>query len=73
MGIQGRIMEFIRELFDERWIKVRVRGTGRLGSFTARGAQWILFLVSINGILGNGVDGSLFADDIAIYITRKSQ
>ena len=35
-----------------------------------------LFLVIINGILGelgNGVDGSLFADDLAIYITRRSQ
>ena len=31
----------------------------------------ILFLVAINGILrelGNGVDGSLFADDLAIYL-----
>ena len=30
-----------------------------------------LFLVAINGILelGNGVDGSLFVDDLAIYIT----
>ena len=34
------------------------------------------FLVAINGILeelGNGVDGSLFADDLAIYITTRSQ
>ena len=33
----------------------------------------ILFLVAINGILGNGVDGSLFADDLAIYITTRNQ
>ena len=35
-----------------------------------------LFLMAINGILGeleNGVDGSLSADDLAIYITTKSQ
>ena len=32
--------------------------------------------MTINGILeelGNGVDGSLFADDLAIYITTRSQ
>ena len=36
----------------------------------------IIFLVAINGILGelgNGVDGSLFADDLAIYITKRSR
>ena len=35
-----------------------------------------LFLVAINeimGELGNGVDGSLFANDLAIYITTKNQ
>ena len=35
-----------------------------------------LFLVAINGILGelgNGVNGSLFADNLAIYITTKNQ
>ena len=34
------------------------------------------FLVAINGILGDlgtGVDGSLVADDMAIYITTRSQ
>ena len=32
--------------------------------------------MAINGILGelgNGVDGSLFADDLAIYITTRNQ
>ena len=36
----------------------------------------ILFLVAINGILGelgNRVDGSLFAEDLAIYITTRNQ
>ena len=35
-----------------------------------------LLLLTINcilGELGNGVDGSLFADDVAIYITIRSQ
>ena len=35
-----------------------------------------LFLVAINGILrelGNGVDGSLFTDDLAFYITTRNQ
>ena len=34
-----------------------------------------LFLIAINDILkelGNGVDGSLFADDLAIYITTRN-
>ena len=34
------------------------------------------FLVAVNSILGelgNGVDGSLFADDLVIYITTKNQ
>ena len=33
-----------------------------------------LFLVAVNGIQGqleNGVDRSLFADNLAIYITKK--
>ena len=70
MGIQGRIMEFIRELIGERWIKVRV------GGYISQSKQTdlriiqggvlsvTLFLVSINGILeelGNGVNGSFFA------------
>ena len=35
-----------------------------------------LFLAAINGILGelvNGVDRSLFADNLAIYITTRNQ
>ena len=32
-----------------------------------------LYLVAINGILGNGVDGSLYADDLPIYIMKKNQ
>ena len=35
-----------------------------------------IFLVAINGILGelgNGVDWSLFADDLTIYITTRNQ
>ena len=35
-----------------------------------------LYLVAINGMLEkfeNGVDGSLFADDLAIYIIPRSQ
>ena len=33
----------------------------------------ILFLLAINGILGELGNGSLFADDLAIYITTKNQ
>ena len=82
MGILGRIMEFIIELIGERWIRVRV------GRFISQSKQRdleipqrpvlsiTLFLVAINGILGklgNGVDGSLFADDLSIYITIRNQ
>ena len=48
----------------------------RLWNSTWRVLSVTLFLVSINeilGELGNRVDGSLFADDLAIYITTKNQ
>ena len=67
------MLRFIRKLIDERWIKVRVGGSisqskqtdlripqGEVHSVT-------LFVVAINGILGeqgNGVNGSLFADTL---------
>ena len=82
MGIQKRMMEFIRELICERWIKVRMGGyisqSKQRDLRTLQGGVFsvILFLVVINGILGelrNGVDESLFADDIAIYITTRNQ
>ena len=74
--------ELIRELIDERWIKVRVGESISQSRQTDLGIPQggvlsvTLFLVAINGILeelGNGVDGSLFADDLAIYITTKYQ
>ena len=42
----------------------------------SQGGVLIFFLVVINGILGelgNEVDGSLFADDMAINITERNQ
>ena len=53
MIIQGRMIEFIRELICERWIKVKVvipQG-GMLNE--------TIFLVAINGILGKWIDHSL--------------
>ena len=41
MGIQGRMLRFIRELIAERWIKERIRLTeqaDRLGNSTGRSA-----------------------------------
>ena len=82
MGIQGRMLRFIRELIVGRWIKVRVGGPNSLSKQTdlriPQGVvlSVILFLVAMNGILGelgNGVDGSLFADGLAIYITTRNQ
>ena len=77
MGIQGRIiMEYIRELISERWIKVRVGGfisqskQNDFGIPQGGALSITLFLMAINGILGeygNGVNGSLFPDDMAIY------
>ena len=75
-------MEFIRELIGERWIKVRVGGSFSQSKQTDLGISQgevlsvTLFLVAINGVLGelgNGVDGSLFTDNLAIYITTRSQ
>ena len=65
MGIQGRMLRFIRELIGERWIKVRVGGSVSQSKQTDLGIPQggvlsvTLFLVAINGILGelgNGVD-----------------
>ena len=81
LGIQERMMEFIRELLGERWIKVRVGGCISQSKQTDLGIPQggvfsvTLFLVAINGILeklGNGVDGLLFAYNLAIYITLQA-
>ena len=65
----------IRELIGERWIKFRVGGSISQSKQTVLGIpqggvlRVILFLVAINGILGelgNRVDGPLFADDLSI-------
>ena len=81
-GIQGRMLRFIRELIGERWIKVRVGGfvsqrkQTDLGIPQERVLSVTLFLVAIKGILGefgNGVNGSILADDLAIYNTTKNQ
>ena len=37
MGIQGRMMEFIRELISERWIKVRMGGSISQSKLTGLG------------------------------------
>ena len=75
-------MEFIRELISERWIKVRVGGyisqskQTDLGIPQSRVFSDTIFLVAINeilGELGHGVHGSLFADNLAIYITRSQR
>ena len=54
----------------KRLIKVRVGGSILQSRHTE-----FLFLVAINGIgeLENGVDGSLLANDLAIYITTRNQ
>ena len=56
------MMEFIRELINERWIKVTV------------GGSILQSKVAINGILGemrNGMDESPLADDLPIYNTTR--
>ena len=58
MKIQERKLEFIKELITERWIKARVVGTTSQSKQTDLGIPQgvilsvILFLVAINGILG---------------------
>ena len=58
IGIQGRMLRFIRELIGERWIKVRVGGSVSQNRQTDFGISQggvlrvTLFLVAINGIFG---------------------
>ena len=64
----------MRELISERWIKesvlsISISLTGEVLSIT-------FILVAINGILGelgNGVDRSLFVNNLAIYIKTRNQ
>ena len=57
----------------------RIRFTeqaGRLWNSTGKVLSVTLFLVEINSILGelgNWVGGSLFVDNLAIYINKKSE
>ena len=78
MRIQGRMMEFIRELIGKRWIKVRVGGSISQSKQTDLGIPQggvlsILVLSTLPGgnqwyigKFGNGVNGPLFANDLAI-------
>ena len=68
MGLQGRILRFIRELIGERWITVRVGGSvsqskqADLEILQGGVLNVTLFVVATNGILGelgNGVNGEL--------------
>ena len=50
--------------------------TNRLGNSTRGVLSVTLFLVAINGLLGelgSGVDESIFADNLTIYITTRNQ
>ena len=74
------MLELIRKLISDRWIKVRVgRSTPQnrqrdLGILQEVILGEALFLVAINVILGklrNGVNGPLFTDDLAICILQQ--
>ena len=58
MGIKGRMLKFTKELISERWIKVKVGGSTSQNKQTDLGIPQVrmlsltLFLVTINGILG---------------------
>ena len=61
-------MEFIKEPISERQIKSKQTDLEIPQGGVLRVT---LFLIAINGILkelGDGADGSLFAEDLAIYI-----
>ena len=68
-------------MISKRWIKVKVEGitSNRQTDLEIplEGVLCItLFLVAINGILGeleNKVDRSLFVDDLVIYIATRKQ
>ena len=77
MGIQGKMLWFIGELIGERvgGYMSQSKQTD-LGILQGGVLSIILFRVTINGILGelgNVVDGSLFADDLVMYITTRNQ
>ena len=76
-------VEFVKELVSDRCIKVKVSGytlqnrqTDRPGNTTLGVLSVTLFLVAINGILGelgNKVNESLFAGYLALYIKTTNQ
>ena len=76
------MMKFIRETISERWNKVRVEGSISQSKQTYMGTPQegvlsiTLFFVTINVKLVefvNGENESLFADDLAMYITIRNQ
>ena len=81
MGVQGRMLEFIKNYLQKRTIKVRVGDTLSEERETQSGVPQggvlsaTCFLVAINTILDvipQDVKGSLYADDLVIYRTSKN-
>ena len=78
IGIQEIMMKLIRELIGESWIKVKMKGYILQSKQTDFGIPQggvfnvTLYLVAINGILGNRVYELLFANNLAIYITTRN-
>ena len=74
-------MKFIREVIGKRWIKVRVgihftEQTDRLENSTGRGVKCNPFPSGNQWYIrrtGKWSGRPLFSDDLAIYITRRSQ
>ena len=74
------MMEFIRELIGDRWIKLRVDGFTSQNKQTGLGISqegvlnvtfFQVVTYGILGELGNRVGELLFADDLAIYHNKK--
>ena len=74
------MIEFVKELISEKMIKVRVGGSTSLNKQTDLGIpqrevlSLTVFLVANYDIqTERRMDESLFADDLAVYITTKNQ
>ena len=80
MGIHGKMLKFIHNYLEDRYIKVKIGKTVSSIERTQVGVPQggvlsaTLFNISINTILDDlppGIKGSLYADDLVIYHTSK--
>ena len=81
LGLQGNLLDFIAEFLNCRTFKVNNKGTYSNSRNTVNGIPQgsvisvTLFNIGINGVLKelpSNINGSLYADDLMIYITTRT-